>query len=71
MAPYAQPILFFFCRPCGEYHEKTHRHYREMFERKEARAKAKGCQSSKAGREESQARLNRAGCERSGLSKPD
>jgi hypothetical protein len=38
---YAQPILFFFCRPCGEYHEKTHRHYREMFERKEARAKAK------------------------------
>jgi hypothetical protein len=25
---YAQPILFFFCRPCGEYHEKTHPHVR-------------------------------------------
>jgi hypothetical protein len=24
--PYAQRILFFFCRPCGEYHEKTHPH---------------------------------------------
>jgi hypothetical protein len=24
---YAQKILFFFCRKCGEYHEKTHPHY--------------------------------------------
>jgi hypothetical protein len=23
MAKYAQKILFFFCRPCGDYHEKT------------------------------------------------
>jgi hypothetical protein len=30
MAKYAQKILFFFCRPCGEYHEKTHPHYRSM-----------------------------------------
>jgi hypothetical protein len=29
-SPYAQPILFFFCRPCGDYHEKTHPHYRSM-----------------------------------------
>jgi hypothetical protein len=26
---YAQPILHFFCRPCGDYHLKTHPHYRE------------------------------------------
>lgn len=24
IARYAQPILFFFCRRCGDYHEKTH-----------------------------------------------
>jgi hypothetical protein len=28
MAKYAQKILFFFCRPGGDYHEKTHPHYR-------------------------------------------
>ena len=28
MARYAQKITHFFCRPCGEYHEKTHPHYR-------------------------------------------
>jgi hypothetical protein len=27
---YGQKILFFFCRPCGEYHLKTHPHYRAM-----------------------------------------
>jgi hypothetical protein len=24
---YGQKILHFFCRPCGEYHLKTHPHY--------------------------------------------
>jgi hypothetical protein len=24
---YAQKILFFFCRKCGDYHEKTHPEY--------------------------------------------
>jgi hypothetical protein len=42
---YAQPILFFFCRPCADYHLKTHPHYRAMQRRKlkrkrEAYAKA-------------------------------
>jgi hypothetical protein len=39
MAPYAQKILFFFCRPCGEYYEKRHPHYRAMNRRKAKRAK--------------------------------
>ena len=39
MAKYAQPILFFFCRPCAEYHEKTHPHYRAMKRRKLKRRK--------------------------------
>jgi hypothetical protein len=38
---YAQPILFFFCRPCGDYHAKTHPHYRAMKRRKAKRLKAK------------------------------
>jgi hypothetical protein len=42
---YAQPILFFFCRPCGEYHEKTHPHYRAMKRRKAKRAKEKATQA--------------------------
>ena len=25
---YGQEIIHFFCRPCGEYHLKTHPHYR-------------------------------------------
>ena len=41
MGRYAQPILFFFCRPCAEYHEKTHPHYRAMKQRKAKRLKAK------------------------------
>jgi hypothetical protein len=36
---YAQPILFFFCRPCAEYHLKTHPHYRAMKRRKLKRRK--------------------------------
>jgi hypothetical protein len=24
---YKQKIIHFFCRPCGEYHLKTHPHY--------------------------------------------
>lgn len=36
---YAQRIIHFYCRPCGEYHLKTHPHYREMLKRKEERAR--------------------------------
>jgi hypothetical protein len=25
---YKQKILHFYCRPCGDYHLKTHPHYR-------------------------------------------
>jgi len=39
MAKYAEPILFFFCRPCAEYHEKTHPHYQAMKCRKLKRRK--------------------------------
>jgi hypothetical protein len=38
---YAQPILHFYCRPCGEYHHKEHPHYEEMKRRKAKRQKAK------------------------------
>jgi hypothetical protein len=38
-SPYAKKILFFFCRPCGEYHEKTHPHYAAMKRRKAKRLK--------------------------------
>jgi hypothetical protein len=41
MTKYAQPILFFFCRPCGEYHAKTHPHYAEQNARADERRKAK------------------------------
>jgi hypothetical protein len=27
---YAQKIVMFYCRPCAEYHFKTHAHYRAM-----------------------------------------
>ena len=40
MAKYAQPILFFFCRKCGGYHEKTHPHYRAQKQRFARRRKA-------------------------------
>jgi hypothetical protein len=39
--PYAQKILFFFCRKCGDYHEKTHPHYRAQKQRAYRRRKAK------------------------------
>jgi len=40
-AKYGQKILFFFCRPCGEYHLKTDPHYRAMKRRKRKVALAK------------------------------
>jgi hypothetical protein len=33
MSRYAQKILFFFCRKCGDYHEKTHPHGPHLVER--------------------------------------
>ena len=33
----AQKILHFYCRPCGEYHLKTHAHYRAMRKRANSR----------------------------------
>jgi len=48
MAPYAQPILFFYCRPCAEYHPKTRPHYAEMFARKAERAKKKAVRERQA-----------------------
>jgi len=32
-SPYAQPILFFFCRKCGQYEEKTSPHYKAQKQR--------------------------------------
>jgi hypothetical protein len=52
MSKYAQPILFFFCRPCGEYHEKTHPHYREMLDRKARRAKEKAAKAQSQAHQE-------------------
>lgn len=34
---YAQKIIHFFCRPCGEYHLKKHPHYRAMKRRAKRR----------------------------------
>jgi hypothetical protein len=39
MARYAQPILDFYCRPCGDYHLKTHPHFAEQQARAEERRK--------------------------------
>ena len=33
----AKKIIHFFCRPCAEYHLKTHPHYRAMKRRKAKR----------------------------------
>jgi hypothetical protein len=41
MAKYAQPILYFFCRPCGQYELKTHPHYRAQKQRAYRRRKKK------------------------------
>jgi hypothetical protein len=38
---YAQKILFFFCRKCSDYHEKTHPHYKAQKARSYRRRKAK------------------------------
>lgn len=35
--PYAQKILHFYCRPCGDYHSKKHPHYQAMKRRKAKR----------------------------------
>jgi len=40
-SPYAQKILFFFCRKCGEYEEKTSPHYRAQKQRAYRKRKAK------------------------------
>jgi sRNA-binding protein len=45
---YAQPILFFFCRPCGDYHSKTHPHYAEQLARAKARRIAKAAKVQEA-----------------------
>ena len=40
-----EEIPHFYCRPCGQYHEKTHPHHAEMKQRKKQRqrkAKATG-----------------------------
>jgi len=34
---YKQKIIHFYCRPCAEYHLKTHAHYRAMKRRKAKR----------------------------------
>jgi len=44
-SPYAQKILHFFCRKCGEYHEKTHPHYKAQKQRAYRRRKAKVAES--------------------------
>jgi hypothetical protein len=44
---YAQNIIHFFCRPCGEYHLKTHPHYRAMKRRAALRRKAKEAKAAK------------------------
>ncbi len=41
MSRYAQKILFFFCRKCGDYHEKTHPHYKAQKQRSYRRIKTK------------------------------
>jgi len=43
---YVRKIIHFFCRPCGEYHLKTHPHYRAMKRRKAKRLKEKTGRSS-------------------------
>ncbi len=38
-------IIHFFCRPCAEYHLKTHPHYRAMKRRAAKQRKAKEVQA--------------------------
>jgi hypothetical protein len=42
MAKYAPKILFFFCRPCSDYHEKTHPHYDAKNQRTATRSEDRG-----------------------------
>ncbi len=37
--PPTDEIRHFYCRPCGEYHLKTHPHHTEMIDRKRKNAK--------------------------------
>ena len=46
---YAQKILFFFCRRCGVYHEKTHPHYKAQKQRAYRHRKAKEVQTQQTG----------------------
>jgi hypothetical protein len=39
--PPTDQIRHFYCRPCGEYHPKTHPHHAETLNRKRAAQKAK------------------------------
>lgn len=42
-------IIHFYCRPCGEYHLKTHPHYEEMRQRaRDRQSKPKKRQSKSA-----------------------
>jgi hypothetical protein len=43
----AKRIIHFFCRPCAEYHLKTHPHYRAMKRRAALRRKAKEAEATK------------------------
>ena len=45
---YKQKIIHFFCRPCAEYHLKTHPHYRAMLRRKAKRAQEKAAKIGQA-----------------------
>ena len=53
-SPYAQPILLFFCRPCGEYHETTSSQYHAMKPRKTKRLKAQPAKARRQAQQESQ-----------------
>ena len=44
---FAQKITHFYCRPCGEYHPKTHPHYAEQQARAAERRKAKAKEERK------------------------
>jgi hypothetical protein len=48
---YKQKILHFFCRPCAEYHLKTHPHYRAMLRRKAKRAQEKAAKAVQEARQ--------------------
>ncbi len=62
-SPYAQKILFFFCRKCGDYHEKTHPHYKAQKQRSYRRRKAKEKSANAVG----EGATNHAGAEPGGF----